>query len=107
MSENFTGNFEKKEQIPNLEEIKMVFEKILEETEFKEVAREEDEKGLLLFRAELEKDGEKIELEYTREGQKPKGAILYPVIYKAIYDENDFPVDGFSIRKIDGEWQGI
>ena len=107
MSEIFGGNFEKKEQIPTLEEIKGIFDELLGREIFRETRKEEDEKGLLLLEVEAIVGGEKIELEYTREGQNPKGAINYPVISKTFYDENGIPAGGFSGRKINGKWEGL
>lgn len=109
MTEKFPNNFEKpkEEKMPDLEEVRWVFKELLKGEEPEEIATKEDEEGLLLVRAELEIDGEKIELEYTREGQNPPGAINYPVISQVIFDNNGLPVGGFSIRKIDGKWQGV
>ncbi|MDZ7611326.1 MAG: hypothetical protein U5L10_01045 [Candidatus Moranbacteria bacterium] len=110
MTEKFPNNLEKpeEEKMPDLEEVRWVFKELLKGEKPKETAVEGDEKGLLLVRAESQDaDGDKIELEYTREGQKPSGAIDYPVVSKVTFAEDGMPIDGFSIRKIDGAWQGI
>lgn len=88
-----------------------VFEKLsgfISGLNFKETRKEEDEKGLLLLTVETVIGDDRIELEYTREGQKPKGKTMCPIIYKAYYDPDGIPFKGYSIRKKeDGTWEGL
>lgn len=99
------GGFEKKEQIPDLKEVMEVFEKLsgfISGLNFKETEKEEDEKGLVKITVETAIGDDKMELEYTREGQNPR------IISKTYYDSNGIPFEGYSIRKLEnGTWEGL
>lgn len=103
----FKGSFEKKEQIPDLKEVMDIFEKLagfITGLNFKETEREQDDKGLLKITVETEIGNDQMELEYSREGQKDG----LPFIYKAYYDSDGIPFEGYSIRKLeDGTWEGL
>jgi hypothetical protein len=107
MSEKFMGDFEKKEQFPDEKEIMKIFEKIsgfINGLDFKEIEKETDEKGLLKLIVETAIEGEKIEILYTREGQKDN----LPFICKTYYNSDGIPFDGYSIRKLEnGTWEGL
>lgn len=107
MMENNFNNFEiKKEKIPTLEEIVLVF-KELTDKEYKELRRCEDELGLYLLEITVpgDLDGETIEYAYMREGRYKEGQSSSTEIHVTYYDDG-MPIGGTSAARIvDGAWK--
>jgi len=98
---------EELESIPTSEDIKFVFEKLLEGKEYKTRRKLEDEQGLYLWEIEIPEEDGHTEYLYMRKGRYEEGGQASDTaIHIAFFDKNDFPVSGYSVAKyIEKEWK--
>jgi len=98
---------EESESIPTSEDIKFVFEKLLEGKEYKTRRKLEDEQGLYLWEIEIPEEDGHTEYLYMRKGRHEEGGQASDTaIHIAFFDKNDFPVSGYSVAKyIEKEWK--
>jgi len=74
MHEGLKNNFEDgHEHISSLDEIKEIFEKLLEIKDYEEVRKKEDEKGLYLWDIKVRGEDGDIEYSYMRKGVYNEG----------------------------------
>jgi hypothetical protein len=124
MNEQSFDNFEQAiEKIPTPEEVKSIFEQLIEgkegENGYETERSFEDEQGLYLWTIKVkldEAEDEYVEYEYTRKGRYEKteehGSVqagdsaIHMTNYEKIEGTEDYmPTGGRSVAKhIDGEW---
>ena len=102
----------KPEHIPTAEEVLLLFEKLLGETEYEDVRKLEDEQGLYLWDIKIIQEDGSIEYSYIRKGNYKErglagGSALETAIHVTYFDNDGTPVSGHSVAKfIDGKWMG-
>jgi hypothetical protein len=107
MNEKPPNTFEEgPESIPTPEEVQLIFEQLIEDGEYKDVRKIEDEQGLYLWDIIVsEKDGD-IEYSYMREGQYSEGQASATAIHITFFDKEGIPTGGHSVAKyLEGEWK--
>lgn len=101
------------EQLPSQEEIKSIFETILQGKEYKEARLFTDERGVRLYEIEITlENGDKVEYNYERSARDyrdetiPAGERFSASIHTIRYDEVGVPVSGECIANcFDGTWK--
>ncbi len=101
----------KHEHIPNAEEVRSLFEKILGGVKYETRRQLEDEQGLYLWEIKIpQEDGTSIEYEYCRKGDYKSrglagGSASETAIHVTFFDEDEIPESGHSVLKlIDNKW---
>lgn len=104
MNEGEPSNIEEGiESIPTPEEVRSVFDQLIEGVEYKDVRKLEDEQGLYLW--DIINEGEDTAYLYMRKGRYSEGQALTTSVNVIFYDDG-IPVGGHSVAKlIDGEWK--
>lgn len=104
-------NIQSPEHLPDSEEVKSLFEKILGEVKYETRRKLKDEKGLYLWEIKIsQEDGGSIEYEYCRKGDYkkrglPGGSAAETAIHVTYFDEDGIPVSGHSVLKLmDNKW---
>lgn len=103
------------EQFPSQEEIKSVFETILQGKEYKELRVISDEKGISLYEVEVAlENGEKIELNYQRakynyeDETLPTGGQFSASIHIIYFDADGVAMSGGCVANYrDGKWEYV
>ncbi len=94
------------EAVPTPEEVKSVFEQLLEGREYKEARRLEDEKGLYLWDIVVSEEEGSTEYSYMRKGRYGEGQASATAIHVAFFDKEGMPAGGHSVaRFIEGKWE--
>ncbi|MFH1308686.1 MAG: hypothetical protein ABIH51_01600 [Patescibacteria group bacterium] len=95
------------ESIPTPEDIKSIFEELLEGKEYETIRQLEDEQGLYLWEIKIPEEDGHTEYLYMRKGRYTEGGqASNTAIHIAFFDEENFPVGGHSVAKyIEGEWK--
>jgi hypothetical protein len=109
---NFGEQHEIPEKFPSQEEIKSVFEVILQDANYKELRVLSNEQGVYLYEVEVAlENGEKIEYNYQkatynyRDTSLPPGAQFSASIHKTYYDVDGMPYGGDCVANyLDGTW---
>ena len=95
------------EKAPTVEEVRSIFEKLLEGgVAFEEVRTREDAEGLYLWDIKVAgKDGE-TEYSYMRKGRYPEGQALRTAIHVTFFDTDGMPTGGHSVAHfVNGTWE--
>ena len=100
------GGFESGlDSVPTQEDVRMIFEKLFEKKEFKELRRIEDERGLYLWEVRVPTESGDVEYSYMRKGEYKQGSALDTVVNIVFLDSDGQPIGGHSVAKfIDGKW---
>ncbi|OGZ10974.1 MAG: hypothetical protein A3D67_03495 [Candidatus Lloydbacteria bacterium RIFCSPHIGHO2_02_FULL_51_22] len=102
------------ERIPTTEEVRTVFEQLLEGKEFEEARKHEDEKGLWLWEIIVKgQDGSYSEYAYVRKGRyaplpgKSRGIEARDTaVCVAFYDADGMPGGGETVARLEeGAWK--
>jgi len=97
---------QEKEIIPSVEEVKYIFEKILEGKEYKILRQKEDEKGLYFLEIRVETEDGWDEYSYMRKGRYKEGESSETSIYVAQFGKDGMPFGGEDVGEcIEGEWK--
>jgi len=113
--EKFAERSEIPEQFPSQEEIKSVFETLLQGQEYTELRVQSDETGVSLYEIEVAlEDGEKIEYNYQRatydfrDPSLPPGARFSASIHTINYSAEGMPYGGQCVANyLDGTWEYV
>jgi hypothetical protein len=97
---------ENTEHIPSVEEVRGVFDRVLDGKSYTDVKIKDDEKGLYLWDIRVEGEGGKYdEYMYMRGGTYPDGRAKNTTIHVAYYDSDGMPEGGTSVAKyVEGRW---
>ena len=94
------------ESIPTPEEVRSVFEQLIEGKEHQEIRRLEDEQGLYLWDVVVSGEDGNTEYSYMRKGRYPQGEASSTAIHVTFFDAEGNPVGGHSVAKhVEGEWE--
>lgn len=91
------------EHISTLEEIKDIFEKLLQGQKYKIVRKISDEKGLYLLDIKVQKKNEYNEYSYMREGRYQEGQASNTAIHVTFFNCSGVPTGGHSVAKFENE----
>lgn len=107
MHEGSPNTFEKgPESIPTPEEVKSVFEQLIEKKEYKDVRKLEDEQGLYLWDVIVSGEDGDTEYSYMRKGQYQQGLARETAVHVTFFDETGIPTGGHSVAKlVEGNWK--
>ena len=112
MSEGLPKNLHSSEKgpghAPSVEEVRSVFEQLVEEgVEFEEVRKREDGEGLYLWDIKVAGEGgEATEYSYMRKGRYKEGEALRTAIHVTFFDADGMPVGGHSVAHFEnGAWR--
>lgn len=105
-SEQINNSEEGLESIPSVEEVRSLFEKLLEGQEFEEIRRCEDEQGLYLWDIKIPGEDGDTELSYMRKGRYKEGQASITAIHITFLDQEGNFVNGHSVAKYtDNSWE--
>ncbi len=115
LENNFAEQPKPPEQFPSQEEIKSVFEVLLQGREYKELRVLKNEKGVYLYEIEVaSENGEKIEYNYQkatydyRDESLPPGGRFSASIHTVNYDTEGMPYGGECVANyLDGKWEYV
>lgn len=98
--------------IPTPEEVKSIFEQLVEGKEYKEGRKLEDKQGLYLWEITIpieslsgEKEGMYAEYSYMRKGRYEQGQAAATAIHVTFFDKDDMPKGGHCVANlINNKW---
>lgn len=96
------------ETIPTIEEVRLIFERLLGEgAAFEEVRMREDGGGLYLWDIKITgDDGGETEYSYMRKGRYKEGEASRTAIHVTFFDADGMPTGGHSVAHFEnGAWK--
>ncbi len=106
MSENIPTIESSPEKNPNEGEVLNQFEKILGTREYQEIAKVEDEEGLLSWDIQTTEEGtgDRVDIGYIRGKVLPNGVVTVPRINQTLYYKEVPCGAGIQYDYVNGEW---
>lgn len=94
------------EHVPTTEEVRSIFERLMEGAEFKQVRMREDEDGLYLWDIKVAEEDGYTEYSYMRKGRYPEGQVSRTTIHCTFFDADGMPMGGHSVAHFEnGAWK--